>query len=177
MPGIEFATAFSISLRFIELNALQKSIFKIPEELDEVNIFSYEILVECMMASGPPFTPKPNCRLWKSSFASKFASLAKHLAISLFKTSPTAIGRIPPFFFSKADKDALHRACETNSGSSPRQLMFTSLVSTLKATCDWSEAVHCTACKRCSGNIFEGPAAVNLENEFSCSETFSSLNW
>ena len=136
MPGIEFATAFSISLRVIELNALRKSICKIPEELDEVNIFSYEILVEFIMASAPPFTPTPNCRLWKSSFASKFASLAKNLAISLLKTSPTAIGRIPPFLFSKADNDALHRACETNSGTAPRQLMFTSLVSVLKAICD-----------------------------------------
>ena len=104
--------------------------------MDEVSIFSYEILVECIMASAPPFTPTPNFRLWKKSFASKFASLAKHLAISLLKTSPTAIGRIPPFLFSKADNDALHRACEINSGSSPRQLMFTSLISTLKAICD-----------------------------------------
>ena len=109
-------------------------------------------------------------------FASKFASLVKHLAISLLKTSPTAIGQTPPFFFNKADNDALQRAREKNSGSSPRQIMFTSLVSNLKTNCDSSEAVYCTACERCSGNIFEGPAAVNLENEFSCSETFSSLN-
>ena len=177
MPCIELATVFSISLRFIELNALQKSICKIPEELDEVSIFSYEILVECTKSSAHHFTPTSNCRLWKRSFASKFASLAKHLAISLLKISPTAIGRIPPFFFSKTDIDAQHRACETNSGSSPRQLMFTSLVSTLKAICDWSEAIHFTACKRCSGNIFERPAAANLENEFSCSKTLSSLNW
>ena len=88
------------------------------------------------MASAPPFTPTPNCRLWKNSFASKFASLAKHLAISLLKTSQTAIGQIPPFFFSKADNDELHRACETNLGSSPRQLMFTGLISTFKAICD-----------------------------------------
>ena len=119
MPGIELLTAFCISLRLVELNAMQKSICKKPQELDEVSIFTYEILVECIMASAPPFTPTPNCRLWKSSFASKFASLSKHLAISLLKISPTAIGRIPPFLFSKADNDALHRACETNSGSSP----------------------------------------------------------
>ena len=136
MPGIELATIFSISLRFIELNALQKSNCKIPVELDELSIFSYEILVEYIMASAPPFTPTPISRLWKSFFASKFASLAKHLAISLLKTSPTAIERIPPFFFSIAENDALHRACETSSGSYPRQLMFTSLVSTLKAICD-----------------------------------------
>ena len=66
MPGIELATAFGISLRFTELNALKKSICKMPEELDEVSIFSYESLVECIMASTPPFTPTPNCRLWKS---------------------------------------------------------------------------------------------------------------
>ena len=36
MPDIELATAFNISLSFIELKALQKSNCKIPEELDEV---------------------------------------------------------------------------------------------------------------------------------------------
>ena len=39
MPGIELATAFSILLRFIEWNALQKSAGKIPEQLDKVSIF------------------------------------------------------------------------------------------------------------------------------------------
>ena len=39
MPGIELAMAFSISLRFIELKALQRSIRKIPDEFDEVSFF------------------------------------------------------------------------------------------------------------------------------------------
>ena len=142
------------SLSFIELNALQKSICKIPEELDEVSIFSSQSLVDCIMASAPPFTPTPNCRLWKGSFAYKFASLAKLLAISLLKTSPTAIGRIP-LFFQLGWERCTTKVWETNSGNSPRLLMFTSLVGTLKAICDWSEAVHCIACERCSWNIFE----------------------
>ena len=50
------------------------------------------------------------------------------------------------------------------------QLVFINLVSSLKAFCRWNEAVHYSACKRCSGNFFEGPAAVNLENGDSCSE-------
>ena len=119
MPGIELATVFSISLRFIELNALQKSICKIPEELDDVSISSCENLVECLMASAPTFPPTPNCRLWKKIFASKFASLAKHLAISLLKTSPTAIGRMPPFFFNKVDNDALQKSLWNKFGKFP----------------------------------------------------------
>ena len=91
---------------------VNKLICKIPEELDEVSNFSYESLVECIMASAPPFTPTPNCRLWKNSFASEFASLAEHSAISLIMTSRTAIGQNPPFFFNKADSDVLQRACE-----------------------------------------------------------------
>ena len=137
MPGLELVTVFSISLRFIEINALQKSICKIPEEMDEVSIYSYENLVKCIMVSAPAFNPTPHCKFSKSSFASNFASLAKRLAISRLKTSPTAIGRIPHFIFSKADSYALQRVCETNSGRSPRQLMFTSLVKTLKAICDY----------------------------------------
>ena len=69
MPDIEMATIFSISLRFVELNALQKSISKIGEEIDEVIFVSYESLVECIMASAPPFTAKHNCRLQINSFA------------------------------------------------------------------------------------------------------------
>ena len=46
MPGIEWATAFSVSQRFIEVNALQKSICKIPEELDEVSIPLLEMRFE-----------------------------------------------------------------------------------------------------------------------------------
>ena len=91
------------------MNALQKSNCKIPEEIHEVSVFSYESLGECIMASAPPFTPTRNCTLWKSSFASAFSFLAKQLAISLLKASPTLLGRIPPFFFSNADSDALRK--------------------------------------------------------------------
>ena len=152
MLGFELAKAFSFSLRFTGLKALQQSTYKILEELDEVSFFSYESLVECIMASAPTFTPAPNCRFWKSSFATEFVSLDKHLSICLLKTSLTAIERISPFFYNKLDSDALQRACETNSGRSRRQRMFTSLVTTVKAFCDWSQGVYCTACKRCSGN-------------------------
>ena len=96
---------------------MQVSICKISVELDEVNILPYEILVECIMASAPSFTHTPNRSLGKKSFATKFASLAKHLAISLLKNSPTAIGQIAPLFFNKPNNDALQRACELNSGS------------------------------------------------------------
>ena len=149
MPAIELATGLRISLRSNDLNELQNSIYKIPKKLDDVSIFSYRSLVKCIMGSAPPFSPTLNCRLRRSSFASEFASLVKHVNMSLPKTSPTAIGRIPPLFFKKADSDALQRACETSSGSSSRQLTFTSLVSTSKAFCGWSEAVHCTAYKTC----------------------------
>ena len=43
MPGVNLATAFSISLRFIDFNALQKSNRKIREEIDEVSTFHTKV--------------------------------------------------------------------------------------------------------------------------------------
>ena len=53
----------------------------------------------------------------ENSVASEFASLAKHLAINVFNTSPTTIGRIHPFFMNIGDSDALQSASETYSES------------------------------------------------------------
>ena len=47
------------------------------------------------------------CTNSKLIWCHTFAFLAKQLAISLLKTSPTAIGRIQPFF-NNADSDAMH---------------------------------------------------------------------
>ena len=113
VPGTELATTCSISLRFYRIECITKFKLQNTRGTGRGEFFSYKSLVECIMASAPPFIPTHKCNLWKSSFASKFASLAKHLAISLQNTSPIAIGRIPPFFFNKSDNDALHRACET----------------------------------------------------------------
>ena len=88
--------------------------------------FSNESLVDCITASAPPFTPTANCRLWKKPFASEFVPFAKNLANSLLKTCPTAIGRSPLFFLNNVYSLALQSACETITGSCPRQLMFTS---------------------------------------------------
>ena len=57
IPGIELETVFNISLRFIELNALAEVNLQNTRGTGRGEYFSYESLVECIMASSPPFTP------------------------------------------------------------------------------------------------------------------------
>ena len=57
-------------------------------------------LVACMILSAPPLI---------SSADSVCVCLAMHFATKRRKTSPTAIGRTPPFNFFKAVKEALRK--------------------------------------------------------------------
>ena len=129
------------------------------------------------MPSAPPLTATPNCFVLKRSAASEFASRAMHLAIRRRMTSPTAIGRTPPFNFFNAVIVALHSIGATNSGSWPLLAKLTNFVKLVIARFDWSGAPQFTACSRCSGYIFDGPAAVNLENDSIWKNTDASSNW
>ena len=99
MPNIELTTVFSISLRFLELSAMRNSNCNYPGHIGKTSFLIYKSLVEIITISTPPFNSKPNCRLFKKSNASEFASLAKHLAISLLQIT---IGQLMGFF-NKAD--------------------------------------------------------------------------
>ena len=72
-----------------------------------------------MIASAPPLMPTPNCKLSNSSIASDLASPAKHFAMRRRNTSPTAIGRTPPFFLDKAVSEAQQSALEIKTGKRP----------------------------------------------------------
>ena len=131
------------------MNVLKKLIWKTPEETDEVIIFPCENLVEYIKASAPLFTLTSYRRLFKNSHASENASFTMHVSISFFNISLKVIKQKLPKFLKNVDNNSLHRICWTKLGSSPGQLLFKILDSSLKAFYGWSEAGHCASCKIC----------------------------
>ena len=82
-----------------------------------------------------------------------------HLAGSLRRVSPTAIGLIPPSFFLRANKLALAKAGATIGGTSPARVMFTNDVRAMSALFPASFAALEMQSLRCWGRRPEGPPA------------------
>ena len=61
-------------------------------------------------------------------------------------SSPTAIGRTPPFFLDKAVSEAQQSALEIKTGKRPLLPKFTNFVMAFSANSDRSGAVQSTAC-------------------------------
>ena len=83
----------------------------------------------------------PNCKLSNSSIAPDSASLTKRFAIRRRNTSPTAIGRTPPFFLDKDVNEAQQSALEIKAGKSPLLLMFITLSLPGQT---WTDQVQCS---------------------------------
>ena len=90
-----------------------------------VLLSSYTLVTAWTMASHPTETPTPSCRGVRDLTASLRTARETHFEVSLCRTSPTAIGCRPPFFFFEANRIAPHRLWTTSRGAFPehRQLI------------------------------------------------------
>ena len=81
-----------------------------------------------MMASQPPLTLTPNCKGARTERAEDRTAWARHLDTRRRRTSPTAIGRRPPFFFLQASKEAPQKWGRIDCGVRPEASRLTNFV-------------------------------------------------
>ena len=87
------------------------------------------------------------------------ASWARHLDTRRRRTSPTAIGRRPPFFFLQASKEAPQKWGRTDCGVRPEASRLTNFVKAKRDSRDLSAEGHSTASRTWVGRRPEGPGA------------------
>ena len=106
-----------------------------------------------MMASQPPLTLTPNCKGARTERAEDRTAWARHLDTRRRRTSPTAIGRRPPFFFLQASKEAPQKWGRTDCGV---RLEASRLTNFVKAKRDSRDLF--TADSEIVGGVGAGPA-------------------
>ena len=87
---------------------------------------------------------------------------ARHFDIRRRSTSPTAIGRWPPFFFLLARSEAPQRCGVMVGGARPAARRLTKLVRKARIRFAWSGEGQPTASRRWLGRRPEGPGAEPL---------------
>ena len=123
------------------------------------------------MASAPPLTPTPSWLGANKVSAFWAKAVLKHLATTLHKRFPIAIGRRLLSFFLPATSLAPQRKGLTCWGTLPVAMTFTSLVKAPRALVTSAAEVFLSTDFKCSGLIPDGPAPEPLGNESAAVET------
>ena len=123
------------------------------------------------MASHPIITPTPTWRGEKVEIATSWTARDRHFDVRRRRTSPTAMGRRRPFFFTQARRVAPQRCGITSCGARPAAR---SLTTPKRARIAWaarSGEGHRTASFRWFARRLYGPGAEPLGKDFKALRT------
>ena len=155
--------------RSMLLKALEKSSRRVQRSPDLVDGSSNTRQTEWAMASHPILTPTPT---WRGvEIASSWTARERHCDIRWRRTSPTAMGRRPPLFFSQARRVAPQRCGITSCGVRPATR---SLTTPKRARIAWvvqSGEGHRTASFRWFACRLDGPGTEPLGKDFKALRT------
>ena len=145
---------------------LEKSSRRVQRSPDLVDGYSNTLETEWTMASHPILTPTPTWRGEKVEIATSWMARDRHFDVRRRRTSPTAMGRRRPFFFTQARRVVPQRCGITSCGARPAA---GSLTTPKRARIAWAERSgegHRTASFRWFARKLYGPGAEPLGKDF-----------
>ena len=155
--------------RSLLLKALEKSSRRVQRSSDLVDGSCNTRETEWTMASHPILTPTPTWRGERVEIASSWTAQDRHF--KRLRTSPTAMGRRPPLFFSQARRVALQRCGITSCVVRPATR---SLTTPERAWIAWAVRygeAHRTASFTWFARRLDGPGAEPLRKDFKALKT------